>query len=256
MRLTAYAAGLFLCAVVFITTSAPASANIIEKAPLVEYTALDNNRVALEAPKKQSQDNEAPAVPPPLEHVVSSGETLIEIAKNHHTSWQRVYDKNPHMTNPDMLVVGEKLALPRSDEQLAQRVIPDPPLPSPKPGNMTASKSAAKTVQKAAAVKVTRGSSGGNSYIYGYCTWYAKSRRPDLPNNLGNAITWVARAQAQGIATGTIPQNGAIGQKGNHVVYVQQVNSDGTINISEMNRQGVGIISSRTVPANYFSYIY
>ena len=100
------------------------------------------------------------------------------------------------------------------------------------------------------------GSSAGNTYYYGYCTFYAKSRRPDLPNNLGNADTWVARAAAQGIATGSAPRVGAIGQQGMHVVYVESVNGDGTVTVSEMNFQGWGVTSSRTVPAGTFQYIY
>lgn len=80
--------------------------------------------------------------------------------------------------------------------------------------------------------------------------------RPDLPNNLGNADTWVARAAAQGIPTGSAPRVGAIGQQGMHVVYVQSVNGNGTVTISEMNYQGLYIISTRTVPANSFMYIY
>ncbi len=40
-------------------------------------------------------------------------------------------------------------------------------------------------------VKVTRyaGNASGNNYAAGNCTWYVKSRRADIPNNLGNANT-------------------------------------------------------------------
>jgi peptidoglycan DL-endopeptidase CwlO len=77
-----------------------------------------------------------------------------------------------------------------------------------------------------------------------------------LPNNLGNANTWVARAAAQGIPTGSAPRVGAIGQQGMHVVYVESVNGDGTVTVSEMNFRGRYVISSRTVPASTFRYIY
>lgn len=98
--------------------------------------------------------------------------------------------------------------------------------------------------------------STSNTYTYGYCTWYVKNRRPDLSNNLGNASTWFYRAQAQGMLTGTAPKVGAIGQRRNHVVYVENINHDGTITISEMNHRAVGIKSTRTLPASYFRYIY
>jgi surface antigen len=96
----------------------------------------------------------------------------------------------------------------------------------------------------------------GNSYRAGNCTWYAKHKRPDLPNNLGNANTWLIRARAQGLPTGLTPRVGSIGQKSMHVVYVEKVNADKTILITEMNFKGVGIVSSRNVPANSFAYIY
>jgi len=98
--------------------------------------------------------------------------------------------------------------------------------------------------------------SAGNTYSSGYCTWYAKSKRPDLPNSLGNAQTWFSRAQSLGIPTGTEPKVGAIGQRGNHVVYVEKVNTDNTVSISEMNYHGLGVTSTRTVPAATFRYIY
>jgi surface antigen len=80
--------------------------------------------------------------------------------------------------------------------------------------------------------------------------------RPDLPNNLGNANTWVSRAAAQGLATGSAPRVGAVGQQGMHVVYVEAVNGDGTVTISEMNHAGLYVRTVRTVPASTFMYIY
>ena len=115
----------------------------------------------------------------------------------------------------------------------------------------------AEKAQAKAAVAVSYSSnSSGNTYSSGYCTWYAKSKRPDLPNSLGNAQTWFSRAQSLGIPTGTEPKAGAIGQSGNHVVYVETVNTDNTVSISEMNYRGFGVTSTRTVPASSFSYIY
>lgn len=90
------------------------------------------------------------------------------------------------------------------------------------------------------------GNSSGNTYTAGNCTWYAKSMRPDLPNNLGNANTWASRALAQGIPVGLVPRAGAVGQLGMHVVYVTGVNPDGTFNLSEMNRRGLYIVSTRS----------
>lgn len=114
----------------------------------------------------------------------------------------------------------------------------------------------AKPATQPAPIPKPASSSPGNRYAAGNCTWYAKSRRPDLPNNLGNAYSWVSRARAQGLPTGKDPKVGAIGQSGNHVVYVEEVHSNGTVAISEMNFVGYGKISHRTLPASSFTYIY
>lgn len=96
-----------------------------------------------------------------------------------------------------------------------------------------------------------------NTYTRGQCTWYVASRRA-VPSNWGNAYTWLFRARAAGYGTGSEPRAGAIGwEKGNHVVYVEGVNADGTVNISEMNWGGrPGVVHYRTTPASQFLYIY
>lgn len=106
-----------------------------------------------------------------------------------------------------------------------------------------------------AATEPIRGSQG-NSYTPRNCTWYAKSRRPDLPNNLGDSISWVRNAAAQGLATGSTPKAGSIGQRGMHVVYIEAVNSDGTVYLSEMNYDYNGGFRYRTANASDFTYIY
>jgi surface antigen len=96
-----------------------------------------------------------------------------------------------------------------------------------------------------------------NTYTRGQCTWYVASRRP-VPSNWGNAISWYYNAQRAGFATGSAPRAGAIGwERSNHVVYVESVNSNGTVNISEMNWGGrPGVLHTRTEPASRFLYIY
>jgi surface antigen len=87
---------------------------------------------------------------------------------------------------------------------------------------------------------------GYNGYDYGYCTWYVANRRASagnpVPSNLGNAATWATRAAAYGLATGRTPQVGAAGvtstSGAGHVVFVEVVNADGSIWVSEMNSYG------------------
>jgi len=98
----------------------------------------------------------------------------------------------------------------------------------------------------------------GNDYAPGNCTWYVKSRRPDLPNDLGNANTWYYNAAAQGWKVGTQARTGAVGTTTagalGHVVYVEAWYPDGTILISEMNY--AGLYSQRTRIANESDFVY
>jgi len=103
------------------------------------------------------------------------------------------------------------------------------------------------------------------AYTCGYCTWWVAYRRLQIgnpvPGGLGNAITWIRRAQALGLPTGAVPKAGAvIWFNSNHVGFVEKVNpDDGSVLVSEMNRQGWDIMSFRTLTAAdgaKYKYIY
>jgi surface antigen len=87
---------------------------------------------------------------------------------------------------------------------------------------------------------------GYNGYDRGFCTWYVANRRAEigrpLPSNLGNASTWDDRSLAAGLLVNKTPAVGAAvvtSQRGaGHVAFVERVNSDGSIWISEMNSSG------------------
>lgn len=109
---------------------------------------------------------------------------------------------------------------------------------------------------------------GSNGYDYGYCTWYVANRRAaagnPIPSNLGNASTWKALAIKAGFAVGNVPQAGAViwtppRDYYGHVGYVESVNPDGSVNVSEMNTRGWAVRSTRVVSAedaSRYSYIY
>jgi surface antigen len=109
-------------------------------------------------------------------------------------------------------------------------------------------------------VVVYASGSSGNLYDAGYCTWYVKNRRPDLPNHLGDANMWYVNAQAAGFAVGSQPKKGAVGTttrgEYGHVVYVEGLNPDGSITISEMNYSGLYSLRTRVTNPSEFSYIY
>ncbi len=142
----------------------------------------------------------------------------------------------------------------KAPEAGMQMVIPDGVKPAPAPSyvNRVASSSSISGFYSN-----SRFSGNGNSYYWGQCTWYVASKRP-VPNNWGNAISWYYNAQYAGYNTGRAPRAGAIGWEfKNHVVYVESVNADGTVNISEMNYGGrPGVLHYRTEPASSFLYIY
>lgn len=87
---------------------------------------------------------------------------------------------------------------------------------------------------------------GYNGYDYGFCTWYVANRRSQygnpVPANLGNASTWDNRAAAMGMNVNKVAAVGAAvvtSQSGaGHVAFVEALNSDGSIWISEMNSRG------------------
>jgi surface antigen len=273
--------GLFACSLVLVASTASASAESLDSTAttnkniqitsIVDLLAINKNEpisvndtnIVIQA---DGVANELPPTQPePVKHVVVEGESLSDIAKLHGIEWKRLYDKNASIQNPDVINVGMELIVPAAEEQLEPRDLPVPePVVVPvrravqtqAPAPVPARAQASETKVASAPVSSPVDSSADNRYVAGYCTWYVKNMRPSLPNNLGNASTWVSRASAQGMATGSTPAAGAVGQRGNHVVYVQSVNGDGTVTISEMNHKGRYVITTRTLPADYFTYIY
>ncbi|HWT56094.1 MAG TPA: LysM peptidoglycan-binding domain-containing protein [Candidatus Microsaccharimonas sp.] len=106
---------------------------------------------------------------------------------------------------------------------------------------------------------------GYNGYDYGYCTWWVAQRRAavgkPVPANLGNASSWGYIARAAGLPTGNTPQLYAAAVTSTrgegHVVFVEAVNDDGSIVISEMNHLGWAVKDTMTIDAaTAAGYIY
>lgn len=98
-----------------------------------------------------------------------------------------------------------------------------------------------------------------NTYDYGNCTEYVASRIK-VPNSWGNANTWAANAQAEGITVSATPRVGAIAQSTaggyGHVAVVVAV-GDGTVTVDEMNVHGLAVVDEATYPVSAFNnYIY
>ena len=109
---------------------------------------------------------------------------------------------------------------------------------------------------------------GGNGYTYGYCTYWAAMRRAQIgrpiPNNLGNASTWVVLAERAGLSVGNTPADGAViwtppRDFYGHVGFVEEVLPDGSVRVSEMNVAGWNVVTENTLSpeeASRYRYIY
>lgn len=168
---------------------------------------------------------------PPVEgivYTVKAGDTAGKLASKYKGDESRIVAFND--AEIDGLVLGDRIVIPDGE------IVP-PPRP----------------IYKAAAGNFRAAYGPGNGYDWGWCTWHAANRRiqsgKPIPRNLGNAVTWSSRARASGMAVLDTPVAGAIiwhdqsvigriaGGLG-HVGYVETVNADGSIIVSDMNSRG------------------
>ncbi|KFI51269.1 CHAP domain-containing protein [Bifidobacterium biavatii] len=109
------------------------------------------------------------------------------------------------------------------------------------------------------------GENGGNAYPWGQCTWYAFERRVELGlpvgSYFGNGADWADSASTFGYwVDSTARHQGDVvvfqpGQMGadayyGHVAIVEKIHKDGSIEVSESNVKGLGVISHRTISAS------
>ncbi|WP_207492783.1 glucosaminidase domain-containing protein [Enterococcus faecalis] len=108
-----------------------------------------------------------------------------------------------------------------------------------------------------------------NSYAWGNCTQYVYNRITQLGKHIdltmGNGKDWGTTGQARGYEVSRTPKAGTAvsfpaGVLGadsvyGHVAFVEKVNQDGSIYISEMNVQGLNVVSTRTIAANQTSLL-
>lgn len=104
-----------------------------------------------------------------------------------------------------------------------------------------------------------------NSYAVGQCTQYAYNRVIQLGGHvdldMGNGQDWDNTAVSRGYQVSHTPTAGTVVSFNagvlqadptyGHVAFCERVNEDGSILISEMNAEGLGIVSFRTIPVEY-----
>jgi LysM repeat protein len=103
---------------------------------------------------QKNQTQAKKSVKKQVQVVVNEGDTLSSIANQYKTTFQRLYDANTNINDPDVILVGQKIRVPDASEQLADRPIPVAQvaaLPSPPP---VAAAPAATSYQPAAAAPV------------------------------------------------------------------------------------------------------
>ena len=194
--------------------------------------------------------------PAPVIVTVQEGDSLSKIADANKTTWVRIFNANDTLANPDVINAGDKVRIPREDEELPDRY-----------SEVAAAQAAAQqeVVAQTATTYTTRSYSSApvssSSYYVGngmWCTDYVHSRRPDVPIYGNAGYSWISSAQAQGKATGSTPQVGAVAVTDGHVAYVSGVNADGTYQVQEMGWfYQAGNYNERTVqPGTFGAFIY
>ena len=107
-------------------------------------------------------------------------------------------------------------------------------------------------------------SANDSPYPHGQCTWYVYNRMAQfdkqISGDLGDARNWNNRAENKGYTVTSTPEkhNAVVFEAGQqdadpiygHVAFVEKVNSDGSIVVSESNVEGSGVISYRTIDAD------
>jgi LysM repeat protein len=70
---------------------------------------------------------------------VKPGDYLAKIADENQTTYVRIFDANPKIADPDVIYPGDKLRIPRAEEQLESRTPKEQPVAVAKPRKQTVS---------------------------------------------------------------------------------------------------------------------
>ena len=113
---------------------------------------------------------------------------------------------------------------------------------------------------------------GGDPLGYGcrqcvsYTAWKVGQRTGDFPRYWGNANMWPGSARSAGYQTGSTPRANSVGVISagayGHVVWVEAVNGDGTVDVSQYNYYNAGgpgwgnYSKMRVSASTYDTYIY
>lgn len=199
---------------------------------------------------------------------IKAGDTLSSIAKDHDTTYVKIFNANKDIANPDAIDIGDKVKIPKKGDKLPDRYgkyRASLAAATPVVASATAPAATQEVVAQTATTYTTRSYSSAptnsSSYYVGngmWCTDWVHSKRPDVPIYGNAGMSWMGAAQSQGKATGTTPKAGAVAVMDGHVAYVESVNSDGSYVVSEMGwNYQQGNFNQRTVqPGAFGGFIY
>lgn len=186
-------------------------------------------------------------------YTVQSGDTVASLAGLYQTSAEQITAFN------DLELTGLRPG--------SRIIIPNGVKPTSSSGG--ASSRPSSSINPGFSYGTSIASFSGNRYAYGYCTYYAYNKRAAIgrpvASNWGNATTWAALASASGFAVDKSPRAGDVFQTSGgwggygHVGFVERINSDGSIFVSEMNYAGWNVVSTRTISADQiglYNYIH
>lgn len=192
----------------------------------------------------------------PTTYTVVPGDTLYQIALNHHLTLNQLYAYNPGVT--PLIFPGDIISLvPQQGNQAQFKTTTQTVSYKATPQhNNNVSYNVSTPVQTSSSQHYNKSvANSGNLYAYGNCTYYAFDRRAQLGRSIGslwgNANNWSYAAANAGFKVNRTPEVGAIFQTTagpyGHVGVVESVNPNGSITVSEMNYAGFNVKSTRTI---------
>ena len=195
-------------------------------------------------------------------YTVRLGDTYETIARRYSVNVDRLISYN------DLEITGLKIG--------SQIILPDGVLPnSERPGYVSTRNIYAYATGGGTSIDVTflytntASTTPGNKNDWGNCTWYAWERRNQLggawvlPSEaLGDAWSWNYSLGRSGYLIDRKPSFGAIMQNGYpnmHVAFVESVESNGDVIVSEMNYYGYNKVNKRRIASagvSNYNYIH
>lgn len=178
---------------------------------------------------------------------VRAGDTLSAIAQNYKADINEIREWN--QLDVDKIIEGQELFLPNATKPVI-KITSSSNSVNDSNINSTSSKQTSNNLLRSS--KVYSSNKGSHKFPYGYCTWYVAQKRY-VPWG-GNAKDWPSNAQAYGYnvcwgSNCSCPAGSILVTRESwygHVAYVTN-ETNSTITISEMNKVGFGIVSTRTL---------